>query len=52
MDIKTGGVSIVIPTKGREEDLRRCVSSLLHQLDTRDEIIIVNGGQDLEDSDI
>lgn len=46
---KTGGsdlynLSIVIPTKDRPDDLRRCLSSVVWQLEDMDEIIIVDGG--------
>lgn len=37
-------ISIVIPTKDRTDDLKRCLDSIVSQLDNGDEIIIVDGG--------
>lgn len=38
-------ISIVIPTKDRPEDLKRCLNSVILQLNRDDEIILVNGGK-------
>lgn len=38
-------ISIVIPTKNRIEDLKRCLNSIVNQLEEGDEIIIVDGGE-------
>lgn len=37
-------LSIVIPTKNRVDDLTRCLSSLLNQLDENDELIVIDNG--------
>ncbi len=38
------GISIVIPTKNRLNDLRRCLESLIPQLSSEDEIIVIDNG--------
>ncbi|MGC9123945.1 MAG: glycosyltransferase family 2 protein [Thermoplasmata archaeon] len=38
------GISIVIPTKNRLNDLKRCLDSLILQLSAEDEIIVIENG--------
>ncbi len=38
--------SIVIPTLNEKENLPNCLANLEHQVDARDEVIIVDGGSD------
>ncbi len=42
--MKSDNISIVIPTKDRMVDLKRCLESINEQLEKGDEIIIVDGG--------
>lgn len=45
-------LSIIIPTYNRVDDLKRCIDSVLKQIRIPDEVIVVDGGDDISINDI
>ena len=50
--MNSNNISIVIPTKDRPVDLKRCLISVISQLEEGDEILLIDGGNEKRTQDI